>query len=100
MLKSVKSLFAILPLAVLAQPASADWRDAVWAAPATGFLQLADISADTAAARASGKTRGRVLSTRRKARKGHDVYIVRILTPGGRVKRVVIDAKSGKVRHR
>jgi len=99
MLKSVKLLFAILPLAAFAQPACADWPDAAWAAPSTGFLQLADISADTAAARASGKTRGRVLSTRRKARKGHDVYVVRILTPGGRVKRIVIDAKSGKVKH-
>jgi len=84
-------------LAAIASPALSAtnaWRGQ----PATGFVHVADyVPMDKVISRARKRSKGRVLSTKLKMRDGREVYIVKILMPGGKVKRVVVDAISGRV---
>lgn len=97
MWKSAKSLLAAVLLAALTTPfpASAAWREAT----PSGFIMLAAsyVPMDEAISKARKRANGRVLSTRLKERDGRQVYVVKILLPGGKVKRVVVDAVSGRV---
>lgn len=56
------------------------------------------IDRDQAAARAQQATGGRVLAVDEAQQDGKPVYRVRVLTPAGEVRVVVIDARTGKVR--
>lgn len=62
-------------------------------APQRVRLAQAEISADRAATIARNATGGRVLKVQRKG----DVYQVRVLLDGERVRNVKVDARSGRV---
>jgi uncharacterized membrane protein YkoI len=76
-MKPLLSLFAVLLMA-LAPPA--------WA----------DVSRDDATSLAQRATGGRVLSVDRIEREGRPVWRVKVLTPQGEVRLVLIDAASGR----
>lgn len=56
------------------------------------------IDRDEAATRVQQSTGGRVLAVDASTKNGDPVYLVRVLTPDGEVRVVVIDATSGAVR--
>ncbi|WP_374357414.1 PepSY domain-containing protein [Chitinimonas sp.] len=56
----------------------------------------AKTSRDDAAAIAQRLTGGRVLSVDRAERDGHEVWRIKVVTPQGEVRIVLIDAESGK----
>jgi uncharacterized membrane protein YkoI len=56
----------------------------------------ADVSRDEAAATAQKSSGGRVLSADKTERDGRAVWRVKVLTPQGEVKLVLIDAASGR----
>ena len=92
----VKSLLLSFTLTTMtiASPAMAHWRDA----PRAGYVRIVQyVPMDQVISKARKRSKGRVLSTRLKMRDGREVYVVKILMPGGKVKRVVVDAISGKV---
>ena len=62
-----------------------------WAAPA-----WADVSRDDAAATVQQATGGRVLAVEKTERDGRVVWRVKVLTPQGEVKVVLIDAATGR----
>lgn len=62
-----------------------------WAAPA-----WADVSRDDAAATVQKATGGRVLAVEKTERDGRVVWRVKVLTPQGEVKVVLIDAATGR----
>lgn len=53
-------------------------------------------SLDSAVSRARQRSNGRVLSAETREVDGRPVHYIRLLTPDGRVKRVRIDARSGR----
>lgn len=53
---------------------------------------------DEAAERARQASGGRVLAVETGQRNGEEVFVVRVLTPSGEVRVVVIDARTGAVR--
>jgi uncharacterized membrane protein YkoI len=56
------------------------------------------VDRNQAAAVAQQATGGRVLAVESGARNGDPVFLVRVLTPGGEVRVVVVDARSGALR--
>jgi uncharacterized membrane protein YkoI len=62
-----------------------------WSAPA-----WADVSRDDAAATVQKASGGRVLAVEKTARDGRVVWRVKVLTPQGEVKVVLIDAATGR----
>ncbi len=62
-----------------------------WAAPA-----WADVSRDDAAATVQKATGGRVLAVEQTERDGRVVWRVKVLTPQGEVRVVLIDAATGR----
>ena len=58
-------------------------------------IQNADIGSSEAASAAARATGGRVLSVKRA---GADVYLVKVLLAGGKLRIVSIDARSGQLR--
>ena len=56
------------------------------------------IDRDEAAARAQQRTGGRVLAVERVEQDGRPVFKVRVLTPSGEVRVVLIDARTGAAR--
>lgn len=56
------------------------------------------IDRDEAAARAQQATDGRVLAVESGSRNGDPVFLVRVLTPSGEVRVVVVDARTGVLR--
>ena len=56
----------------------------------------ADVSRDDAAATAQSSSGGRVLAVDKVDRNGRAVWRVKVLTPQGEVKLVLIDAASGR----
>lgn len=62
-----------------------------WAAPA-----WADVSRDDAAATVQKASGGRVLAVEKAERDGRVVWRVKVLTPQGEVKVVLIDAATGR----
>ncbi|WP_137938230.1 PepSY domain-containing protein [Chitinivorax sp. B] len=77
-----RSLFLVAVLAMLFGPAPA------WSAK---------VSRDEAAASAQRSTGGRVLSVDKADQSGREVYRVKILTPKGEVRIILVDAESGAV---
>lgn len=77
----MKSLLPLLLSAALMAPALSAW---------------ADVSRDQAAAAAQRSSGGRVLSVDRTERDGRPVWRVKVLTPQGEVKVILIDAGSGR----
>ena len=65
--------------------------------PRKGQSQDVAISRDRAARIAQSVTGGRVLSVKLRGN-GHPSYYVKVLTEGGRVRTVAVDAGSGAVR--
>lgn len=57
-------------------------------------------SLDDAVSEARGRHPGRVLSAETDRRGGRDSHKIRILTQDGRVKRLRMDAESGRFQHR
>ncbi len=56
------------------------------------------IDRDEAAAAAAQATGGRVLAVEASSRNGDPVFLVRVLTPSGEVRIVVVDARTGALR--
>ena len=56
------------------------------------------IDRDQAAERAQQLSGGRVLAVEASERNGEPVFVVRVLTPAGEVRVIVMDARSGRVR--
>ncbi len=56
------------------------------------------VDRDQAAAVAQQATGGRVLAVEAARRNGDAVFVVRVLTPSGEVRVVVVDARSGALR--
>ena len=56
------------------------------------------VDRDEAAARAQHSTGGRVLAVERAEQDGRPVFKVRILTPSGEVRVVLVDARTGATR--
>lgn len=56
----------------------------------------ADVSRDDAATVAQKASGGRVLAVEKNEREGHPVWRVKVLTPQGEVKVILIDAASGR----
>lgn len=56
----------------------------------------AKASRDDAASTAQRMTGGRVLSVEKTSHDGHEVWRVKVVTPQGEVKIVLIDAESGR----
>lgn len=56
------------------------------------------IDRDEAALRAQQATGGRVLAVEAATSNGDPVFVVRVLTPSGEIRLVVIDARTGAVR--
>jgi len=56
------------------------------------------IDRDQAAARVQKQTGGRVLSVDSAERDGKKVFRVKVLTRGGEVRIVIVDAKTGRIR--
>ncbi|MBB5018395.1 putative membrane protein YkoI [Chitinivorax tropicus] len=77
-----RSLYVFAVLAMLSGPTTA------WSAK---------VSRDEAAASAQRTTGGRVLSVDKAEQGGREVYRVKILTPKGEVRIVLVDADSGAV---
>lgn len=77
----MKSLLPLLLSAALMAPALPAW---------------ADVSRDQAAAAAQRSSGGRVLSVDKTERDGRPVWRVKVLTPQGEVKVILIDAGSGR----
>ncbi|PTD95880.1 PepSY domain-containing protein [Pseudothauera lacus] len=76
-------------------------RSALLALLCAGTLLAAPAHAvdrDEAAAIARQTTGGRVLAVEAGRRNGDAVFVVRVLTPSGEVRVVVVDARSGAVR--
>lgn len=65
----------------------------LWAVPA-----VADVSRDDAAAMVQKSSGGRVLAVEKTEQDGRPVWRVKVLTPQGEVKVVLIDAASGRGR--
>ncbi len=96
---SLPALLATIMLAgVLAPPCQAfsDPWNRVSPPPSGHYLaaRQADIGADAAADRVRRATGGRVLSVR-KGKRG--TYRVKVLLPGGRVRNVAVDGRTGRV---
>ncbi len=93
---SLRVLLVIVLLA-LAPPSDARWRP--WQpldAPHDGYHLAGrggDIGQDVAAANVRRATGGRVLSVR----KGNGTYRVKVLLPGGRVRTVPVDSRTGRL---
>jgi len=93
--RNSKSLVFVIVLAVLlAGPVQ------VGARQSKGDIRTAQadvgIGPDQAAAIARSKTKGQVLSVNL-ARTGNPVYRVKVLMSGGRVRTVIVDAKTGRL---
>lgn len=58
----------------------------------------ADVSRDDAATVAQKTSGGRVLAVEKNEREGRPVWRVKVLTPQGEVKVILIDAASGRTR--
>ncbi|MBW7861648.1 MAG: PepSY domain-containing protein [Rhodocyclaceae bacterium] len=56
------------------------------------------VDRERAAAIAQQETRGRVLGVTESERRGDPVFLVRVLTPSGEVRVIVVDARTGAVR--
>lgn len=59
-------------------------------------VALARVSADEAAAMAQRTAAGRVLAVEKNNAGGREVYRVKLLTPNGEVKVILIDAETGQ----
>ena len=57
----------------------------------------ADVSRDDAASAAQQASGGRVLAVEKTEREGRPVWRVKVLTPQGEVKVILIDAASGRI---
>ena len=75
-------------------------RPVAIAALSLGLLSLAQADRRTSLEEAVNEARdrfpGRVLSAETQRRGGHEAHRIRILTPDGRVKRLEVDAESGR----
>ncbi|MGE0387331.1 MAG: PepSY domain-containing protein [Gammaproteobacteria bacterium] len=90
---AVVRVFIVL-LGLAAVPAGA----ADLPAPRAWLVQaMPDIGVDRATSIARGATGGRVLAVRRVDAGGRMVYEVKVLTDGGMVRTVMVDAASGAV---
>ncbi len=70
------------------------WRQSIAPQPVRHLAQRGgDIGEDAAAEQARRATGGRVLSVR----KGKRSYRVKVLLPGGRVRTVAVDSRSGRL---
>ncbi|WP_269532760.1 PepSY domain-containing protein [Chitinimonas sp. BJYL2] len=58
---------------------------------------LADVSRDEAASIAQRSAKGRVLSVDRSERDGRPVWRIKLVTPQGEVRVVLVDVASGRV---
>ncbi|HKK14444.1 MAG TPA: PepSY domain-containing protein [Gammaproteobacteria bacterium] len=56
------------------------------------------VSLGRAVAQAEARTGGRVLSAQTRQENGRPVYRIKVLTPGGRVRVLVMDARTGRWR--